>query len=193
MWGELHQMPGHPYLKNDQIEQIVDAILALKLAKHTARDRPVTLATPASQTYSGTGSAELVNGIMGDKNDLKNDWLGFEGDDLIATIDLGETRPIHALGLSSCQVTAAGIFLPSTVEFLTSSDGKTFQSVATIKHEIPVKEPTANITLSTKISRTKVRYIRVHAKNLGTIPDWHQAKGREAWLFVDELLVNPVN
>jgi len=76
---------------------------------------------------------------------------------------------------------------------LTSSDGKTFQSVATIKHEIPVKEPTANITLSTKISRTKVRYIRVHAKNLGTIPDWHQAKGREAWLFVDELLVNPVN
>ena len=193
VWGELHQMPGHPYLKNDQIEQIVDAILALKLAKHTARDRPVTLATPASQTYSGTGSAELVNGIMGDKNDLKNDWLGFEGDDLIATIDLGETRPIHALGLSSCQVTAAGIFLPSTVEFLTSSDGKTFQSVATIKHEIPVKEPTANITLSTKISRTKVRYIRVHAKNLGTIPDWHQAKGREAWLFVDELLVNPVN
>ena len=61
-------MPGHPYLKNDQIEQIVDAILALKLAKHTARDRPVTLATPASQTYSGTGSAELVDGIMGDKN-----------------------------------------------------------------------------------------------------------------------------
>ena len=193
VWGELHQMPGHPYLKNDQIEQIVDAILALKLAKHTARDRSVALATPASQRYSGTGSAELVDGIMGDENDLKNDWLGFEGDDLIATIDLGETRPIHELGLSSCQVTAAGIFLPSTVEFLTSSDGKTFQSVATIKHEIPVKEPTANITLSTKFKPTKARYIRVHAKSLGAIPDWHQASGRKAWLFVDELLVNPLN
>ena len=193
VWGELYQMPGHPYLKKDQIEQIVNAILALKIAKHTANNRPVTLATPASKQYPGTGSTELVDGIMGDESDLKNDWLGFEGDDLTATIDLGKTMSIHELGLSSCQVTTSGVFLPSAVEFLISSDGKTFQAVALIKHEIPVKQPTENLTLSTKINPIKGRYIRVHARNLGTIPDWHQAKGRKAWLFVDEILVNPLN
>ncbi len=193
VWGEIHQMPPHPYLKDDQIEQMVDAIFAFKLAKHSANNRPVALVTPASPNYPGTGSAELVDGIMGDESDLKTDWLGFEGEDLIATIDLGKTMAIHELGLSSCQVTASGVFLPATIEFLGSGDGKAFQSIAIIKHDIPINEATKNITLSTKIKPVKARYIRVHAKSLGTIPDWHPAKGRKAWLFVDELLVNPVN
>ncbi len=186
-------MPPHPYLKDKQIEQMVDAIFALRLAKHTANHRPVALATPASPNYPGTGSAELVDGVMGDERDLKTDWLGFEGEDLIATIDLGESMSIHELGLSSCQVTASGVFLPSTVEFLVSSDGKAFQSVAMFEQKIPKKESTEHITFLTEIEPIKGRYVRVHAKNLGTIPDWHPAKGRKAWLFVDELLVNPVD
>jgi len=193
VWGEIHQMPPHPYLKDGQIEQMVDAIFALKLATHSANNRPVNLTIPASKAYPGTGSAELVDGIMGDESDLKTDWLGFEGDDLIATIDLGETRTIHELGLSSCQVTASGVFLPSMVEFLVSSDKKTFQSVSAITHEVPAKKPTGKITLMTKIEPIKTRYIRVHAKNLGIIPDWHPAKGRKAWLFADEILVNPLD
>jgi hypothetical protein len=35
------------------------------------------------------------------------------------------------------------------------------------------------------------RYVRVHAENVGKIPGWHRAAGRRAWLFVDEILVNP--
>ena len=38
---------------------------------------------------------------------------------------------------------------------------------------------------------TQGRYIRVHAENVGEIPDWHRATGRRAWLFADEILVNP--
>ncbi len=193
VWGELYQMPGHPFLKDDEIGQIVDAIFALKLSKHAANNRPVTLETPASPSYPGTGSAELVDGVRGDESDLKTDWLGFEGDDLIATIDLGETMLIHELGLSSCQEIASGVFLPSRVEFHASSDGNSFQSIALIHHDIPVKQATGKFTLSTKIQPIKARFLRVHARNLGIIPDWHPAKGREAWLFVDELLVNPVN
>jgi len=193
VWGELQQMPSHAYLKDDEIEQIVNAIFTLKLTKHVGRNCTVALATPASQKYPGIGAAELVDGIIGDESNLKNGWLGFEGDDLISTIDLGKTMPIHELGISSCQVTAVGVFLPSKVEFLVSNDGKTFQSVATIKHEIPVKQPKEHMTLSSKIDPIKARYIRVEAKSLGTIPDWHPAKGRKAWLFVDEILVNPVN
>ena len=85
------------------------------------------------------------------------------------------------------------MFLPSAVEFLASSDGKTFQSIASIKHKIPAKQPTAKITLTATINAIEARYIRVIAKSLGTIPNWHPAKGRKAWLFVDELLVNPVH
>ncbi|MDB4437186.1 discoidin domain-containing protein, partial [Akkermansiaceae bacterium] len=139
----------------------------------------------------GTGSAELVDGITGDPENLKSDWLGFEGEDLVATIDFGKTILVEELGLSSCQVTSAGVFLPPTVEFSVSLNGKDFKSVATTTTEVPKKKSVDTRILSTKIKEVKARHLRVHAKNLGTIPDWHQAKGRKAWLFIDEILVNP--
>ncbi len=35
------------------------------------------------------------------------------------------------------------------------------------------------------------RYVRVVARNIGTIPAGHRSAGVKAWLFVDEVLVNP--
>ena len=40
------------------------------------------------------------------------------------------------------------------------------------------------------ISPVKVRYVRVHAYNLGKIPAWHPGAGYQAYIFVDELIVN---
>jgi triacylglycerol esterase/lipase EstA (alpha/beta hydrolase family) len=86
---------------------------------------------------------------------------------------------------------SAGVFLPPTVEFLVSLNGKDFKSVATITTEVPKKKSVDTRILSTKIEEVKASHLRIHAENLGTIPDWHQAKGRKAWLFIDEILVNP--
>ena len=38
---------------------------------------------------------------------------------------------------------------------------------------------------------TKARYVRVRGRTIGTIPAEHKAAGQPAWLFVDEILVNP--
>ncbi len=191
IWGEVHAMPPHDFLNDDQVEEIVDALFKLELINHEARNLPPLLASPPSPNYPGTGPAELVDGITGDPENLKSDWLGFEGEDLVATIDLGKTISVEELGLSSCQVTSAGVFLPPTVEFSVSLNGKDFKSVATTTTEVPKKQSVGTRILSTKIKEVKARHLRVHAKNLGTIPDWHQAKGRKAWLFIDEILVNP--
>jgi hexosaminidase len=184
-------MPPHPHLEKEQAAQIVEAIFALRLARHEARGHSVTLGTPPSPRYAGAGGAELVDGMSGDANDLQNDWLGFEGDDLKATIDLGEAILIDEVGLATCQVTTAGVFLPPTVVFEVSSDGEIYQELARIENDLPLDKPVAQLTLATRINPVRARYLRVHARNLGTIPDWHPAKGREAWLFAGEILVNP--
>lgn len=191
VWGQLYQMPAHPHLEREEVAQIVKAIFALRLARHAARDRPVTLVTPPSQRYAGAGGAELVDGMIGDEDDLRKDWLGFEGDDLQATIDLGEMVTVREVGLATCQVTASGVFLPPTVAFEVSSDGETFERVALIQNEMPLNKAVAQMTLATRIDPVRARYLRVHARTIGTIPDWHPAKGRDAWLFVGEILVNP--
>jgi hypothetical protein len=35
----------------------------------------------------------------------------------------------------------------------------------------------------------EVRYLRVHARNRGRLPDWHPGTPDRAWLFVDEIVV----
>ena len=35
----------------------------------------------------------------------------------------------------------------------------------------------------------KARYVRVFAKNFGTIPDWHLGHGGEGFIFIDEIWV----
>jgi hypothetical protein len=46
-------------------------------------------------------------------------------------------------------------------------------------------------TLAAELDPRPARFIRVQARNLGLIPDWHTARREKAWLFVDEILVNP--
>ncbi|MDF1714368.1 MAG: hypothetical protein P1U90_19180 [Akkermansiaceae bacterium] len=77
------------------------------------------------------------------------------------------------------------------IEFQVSLDGIIFKPVATITNKVPGKKPIEDLVLSTAIKEVKARHVRVHAKSLGIIPDWHKARGRKAWLFVDEILVNP--
>ena len=36
----------------------------------------------------------------------------------------------------------------------------------------------------------EARYLRVSARNFGTIPDWHPGRGEAAWIFIDEILVD---
>lgn len=191
IWGELYQMPAHPHLEDEEVGQIVEAIEALALKQHAARQRPATLSPSPSPRYAGTGPSELVDGVTGEATTLKHDWLGFEGEDFRATIDLGEVMTLRELAFVSCQVTAAGVFLPPVVEFEVSRDGKSFTRAALIRHDVPLRKPSAKVTLSAEIEPVQARYLRVHAENLGTIPDWHPAKGRKAWLFATEIFVNP--
>lgn len=39
------------------------------------------------------------------------------------------------------------------------------------------------------VASQRVRFLRVRARNVGTLPAWHPASPEHAWLFVDEILV----
>ena len=119
-------------------------------------------------------------------------WFGFHGVDLDAVVDLGREMPIHRLGAHFLQSTSVGIFLPATVEFAVSSNGKDFHAAAKVKPKVPQQKPgPLTETIGVDGLDVTARYVRVRAANVGRIPDWHGAKGLKAWLFVDEILVNP--
>lgn len=165
---------------------------APKKVQHAAVDKQVRLAVAIDPRYPGAGAPALCDGLLGFADHTSPEWLGFEGKDLEATIDLGAEMDLAEMGADFLQSTKLGIFLPKQVELAVSADGREFEVVATVKPTTPPTEHgPLSVTLAAKGLKAKGRYVRVRATNFGTLPDWVRAGAVPAWLFVDEIVVNP--
>ena len=72
-----------------------------------------------------------------------------------------------------------------------SIDGKDFTGVGEFEHGLQRNESGLTIkAFSVVFEPQQARYLRVTAKNIGKIPDYHPAAGANAYLFVDEIKVN---
>ena len=159
---------------------------------HAAVGKRVSLVRLADPAYPGFGAAGLTDGLLGAASHVGIEWLGFLGNDLEATIDLGAPTDIRGLGANFLQSTQVGIFLPKRVEFALSVDGREFRTVATVDRKASQHKPgPLTMTVDTDDLNARARHIRVRAQNVGTIPSGHRGEGKKAWLFVDEILSNP--
>ena len=78
---------------------------------HLALFKPVELLTQSSEKYSVGGALALTDGLKG-VNDYHFNWLGFEGPDMEAIIDLGNETEIHSVETSFLQDIQSWVFLP---------------------------------------------------------------------------------
>lgn len=160
------------------------------MIEHFAMDKNVSFEIPFSPKYPAKSAKTLTDGIGG-YDDYHYNWLGWEGEDMIATIDLGETKNINSLSCDFMEDQKSWIFLPSTVDYLFSMDGKNFIPLGSVKSEAPSANKTFNtktFAVQSKISN-KARYVKVIAHNLKTCPRWHIGAGNNCWIFCDEIIV----
>jgi len=157
---------------------------------HKAFAADVTLSYPNNPHYNGHGEYSLVNGIHGTRNPYDGNWKGFYGDDMVATIDLGKAIQINGMEVDALQSYYAYIFLPKQLRIEVSEDGTHFVLLDVLQHDVSPNDVEGVIHLfSTNKQAENVRYIRVHAENLGHCPPNHFAEGERAWLFVSEIAV----
>ncbi|MFN8117548.1 MAG: family 20 glycosylhydrolase [Bacteroidia bacterium] len=150
-----------------------------------ATNKPITLKTPASKSYSGEGNFTLVNGVVASLPRISNQWLGFNGNDLEATINLEKTDAISEITVGFLKEELSWIYLPKEIEYFISMDGTNFTSVGKVSNNEISNERFA--TLQLKLSQAK--YIKVIAKNFGKIPSGKPGAGEDAWLFCDEIQI----
>jgi hypothetical protein len=147
--------------------------------RHAALGKPVTVAFPPGGGYTAPGIRGLTDGFVGRSPEFLNlQWLGFEGKNLDATIDLGAELDIREVGAHFLQSLRVGIRIPSALDVLVSSDGKEFRTVGMVKHP-PDEQERYMRTLSVKLQGVTGRFVRV----VGHTHDF--------WLFADEVFVNP--
>ncbi len=159
--------------------------------KHAALGKPLRLAAPPSPRYPGAGAEGLVDGLAAAAEPGMPEWLGWEGGDLDATIDLGAPVALRRVAIHCLQHRQAGVFLPAAVTIGVSDDGQTFREAAVARPRAPTSRGVPFCETLEATLEAKARFVRVHASNVGAIPGPHPAAGRPAWLFVDEILVNP--
>lgn len=161
--------------------------------RHAAKGKPVSLEHPCNSAYRGGGDHALTDGHRAGLDYRDPAWQGFWQDDLVATIDLEQPIAINRILLRCLQQTTAGIYLPTEVRFEVSSDGHGFRAVGTVRHQVPLEQAEPLIhRFVLDLPAAKARFVRVFARNIGQIPPGHKAEGQKAWLFADELAVNPV-
>jgi hexosaminidase len=130
-----------------------------------------------------------VNGIQNEKGlSRSKEILGWSGDDLEATIDLGSNQTISSAVIHSLSSGGSWVYPPQYAELLISQDGQTFHSAG--KSETFEKGTGSNGSIKLSFAPVSTRYLKVIAKNLGIIPESMRGAGNKAWLFVDEIEVN---
>jgi hypothetical protein len=157
-----------------------------------AAGRPIRLASPPDSRYPGRGAAGLVDGRIASEDYRDPQWMGWFGDDAEAVIDLGTPTDVTSVGIRCLQFAEAGIYVPKELRVAVSNDGKTFVEVGKARPGLAQDAPGPEI--STPMAErlgARGRWVQVRAVNIGEIPPRQPAAGTKAWLFVDEVLVNP--
>ncbi len=153
-------------------------------------DWTVKILSKYNRQYTGGGDFGLIDGIRGNLNFASGEWQGYQDQDFVAVIDLQKETTIKKVGGGFLQDARPWIWMPTHVEFEVSTDGETYKKVADIKTDIAVEDMTPTIkNYLQEISPVKARFVKVRAFNLGKIPAWHPGAGFDAFIFVDEIIV----
>ena len=143
-----------------------------------------------SPKYPGSGAASLIDRKRGTIAYSSAGWQGFERNSLDVMLDLGREKDIRRVRLGCLSDNTDWIFLPRYIEVTASIDGKSFGPAVSKDLEVPTEaEDTRVEDLTLDTGEVHARYLHIKAENIGKCPPWHQGAGGDAWLFVDEIIV----
>lgn len=149
--------------------------------------KPITLKEEPSKGYSFNGAPALADGLTGNENYKTGRWLGFQGKDVDAVIDLKEPAEINKVTFNTNVVKGDWIMGAAGVTVKVSNDGTNFREVASKKIPELTKEDKDGIyPQEITFEPVTARYVEVII-NSSKLPAWHGGAGSDAFLFVDEI------
>ena len=153
---------------------------------HKAITGKVDLNALPHKAYNAGGKEALINGVNGsDQRYGDKEWLGFWGDDLEITIDLGELTTIKTFKSRFYSATGQWIYAPKKVSLYSSIDGKTYSSLK----EIELENDKNIIDVYLDFNEINTQFIKIIVPNYGIIPEGKQGADNKAWTFIDEIII----
>jgi hypothetical protein len=130
--------------------------------------------TPSATFYLDTGGVELTDGLYGGGEYYIGNWVGWQYTGPVSiTFDFGSATSVSAIDVGTLEDAGGGVYIPTTVEVLSSDDGSTWSSEASIPRPSSTSE--GHYTVEFDGLAIDARYVQIQATRYGQ------------WLFLDEV------
>ena len=151
--------------------------------------RSIIPRTAFANQYSGGGPSALIDGYFGSNDFRTGTWQGYQGVDIDVVVDLGRIQSVSEVSINFLEDQRSWIFLPTEVELGLGLNDQTKKVDQVKLPEIAPRVGPYKKTITFNLDGSLQRYIRLKAKNYGTLPPWHLGYGGKAWLFADEITI----
>ena len=152
-----------------------------------------TFVNPPVERYGKDADLALMDGKKGAPGDYYNDWLGFQGVDMEATIELAVPTDISTVKVGICHEPNDWVVWPKSVWVSFSKNGSDFTEWQMA--ELPVFDRPdklhgfGRIEARARVNISQAKFVRVKVENQGVLPEWHPYAGEKAWIMVDEVTI----
>jgi len=151
----------------------------------------INLESPPSEKYKASGATSLVDHLRGGSNFSTQFWIGYQGKDLIANLELEKEYEVSQIFVSSLSDSNNWIHYPKGIQVWSgknSSDMKMLKEV--IFEALDGKDPIEAKYFSASFDPVQTKHLKIVVLNQIQNPNWHPSKGEPCWIFVDEIIVD---
>ncbi len=146
--------------------------------------------TPPDPGYA-PDSKLLVDLVKGETNFRNGNWLAWRAKRMEVLLPFHEPVKLSSVTLSLLLDIGSYIFPPASVEVWGGDDPAKLTLLGKIKPLQPTRMQPATLRgVECKFAPASVKYLRIVANPVASLPGWHPGKGDKAWIFVDELILN---
>ena len=170
---------------NNKITDVASASFSINKATGA---NLIQLTNAPKAPYNKSGNNGFINGIVANDSRFSDgEWLAWEGKEIDATLSFAAPTAISKISTRFFNSRGSWIHLPTSVEVLGSTDGKTYTRLGVLENLDNSKEGPVNVLF--EIKPTTVQYIKLVVRPVTTIPAGFAGAGSPSWLFMDELIV----
>lgn len=158
----------------------------------TAGKKIDSISTSPPQEYYADRKPGILNDAVGGITNYRSpNWIGYNSDSVWVECKWGKPEFIQSIEFAMLRDEASWIFLPKRIELWTKDNAAgQWRSVNSIT--MPSTPNAAKMVFMEYFKWKKgitLKEFKLLLINHTKIPDWHEAKGERAWIFLDEIIV----
>lgn len=150
----------------------------------------IQLVTRPDEKYKGTGKL-LDDKDLGDMNFANGQWLGYSKNKGEFCLYFQNRVAVNNVLLTTLKNTGAYIFPPVSLEVWGGMEKEHLKKLGEIHPKMPVKDETPSLDeQQVSFGSSRVKFLKIVAAPIKSLPKWHPAKGKPGWVLVSEIVIN---